>query len=163
MQVGHRLRHRQPKARTRHIACAFATIEPLQHGDPLVGRDAGTVVDDRDPRTIRTLTHTNHHPSALTRKLDGIVNEIDQRLEHQRILGTQTDYLNEQLGLGMYAATNRPLYFAKRLPTMKRNLATLLLAGTVTLLATAAHAAPAQTASEGLTRAQVKPTFTARS
>jgi Domain of unknown function (DUF4148) len=42
---------------------------------------------------------------------------------------------------------------------MKRNLATLLLASSVTLLATAAtaaHAASGQTASEGLTRAQVK-------
>lgn len=39
---------------------------------------------------------------------------------------------------------------------MKRKLASLLLASTVTLLATGAHASPAQTASEGLTRAQVR-------
>ncbi|MGF6245400.1 MULTISPECIES: DUF4148 domain-containing protein [Paraburkholderia] len=39
---------------------------------------------------------------------------------------------------------------------MKRQLATLLLASTVTLLAGAAHADPAQTAPQGLTREQVR-------
>ena len=39
---------------------------------------------------------------------------------------------------------------------MKRELTTLLLASAATLLAGAAHAAPAQTDSQGLTREQVK-------
>jgi hypothetical protein len=39
---------------------------------------------------------------------------------------------------------------------MKQKLATLVLACTVTLLATGAHAAPAQPASQGLTREQVR-------
>lgn len=39
---------------------------------------------------------------------------------------------------------------------MNRTFTALLLASTVTLLATAAHAAPAQTTSQGLTRAQVR-------
>ncbi|MGF6536279.1 hypothetical protein P3T20_007097 [Paraburkholderia sp. GAS206C] len=39
---------------------------------------------------------------------------------------------------------------------MKRTLATLLLTGTLSLLAAAAHASPAQVPSQGLTREQVK-------
>ncbi|MBB5502745.1 hypothetical protein HDG37_006982 [Paraburkholderia sp. MM5384-R2] len=78
-----------PKAAAGCMPARLRAIEPPQHRLPLLGREPGAVVGDRDADARRVAKRLDRYMAAFRRELDRIVDEIGQRFEQEVTVSMQ--------------------------------------------------------------------------
>src|SRR5262245_65228168 len=83
MQARHCGHQREPEPVAGRTAAALQPVEPLQYVLALARRYAGSVVGDRNHSGAIAILHDYIDPAGLASVLDGIVDQIADRVEQK--------------------------------------------------------------------------------
>ena len=83
VQLYDRSHKTEAKAHARRVPNLVGPVETPQHGLPLLFADAATSVADAHDGLVVAAYQLNVYPTAFGRKLDGIVNEVGDRLKQE--------------------------------------------------------------------------------